>query len=59
MLVKLSTDKFVSEAAVEHGNHSTAKVEPSAAKPIYICPMHPEVQRDRPGECPKRRMTWN
>jgi Cu+-exporting ATPase len=23
------------------------------AKPIYTCPMHPEVQRDHPGNCPK------
>jgi Cu+-exporting ATPase len=22
-------------------------------KPIYICPMHPEVQQDHPGDCPK------
>ncbi len=20
---------------------------------LYICPMHPEVQRDHPGDCPK------
>ena len=23
------------------------------AKIIYTCPMHPEVQMDRPGKCPK------
>ena len=57
MPVKLSTDKSVSEAAVEHGNHSTAKVEPSAGKAIYTCPMHPEVQQDHPGDCPKCGMT--
>jgi Cu+-exporting ATPase len=47
----------VSEAVVEHGNRSTAKVEASAAKPIYTCPMHPEVQQDHPGNCPKCGMT--
>ncbi len=35
-----------------------AKPEPTAAVPasgkaIYTCPMHPEVQQDHPGECPK------
>ena len=55
MPVELSTDKSV--AAVEHGNHSTAKVQPSAANTIYTCPMHPEVQQDHPGNCPKCGMT--
>ncbi len=36
---------------------STTKVEPSAAKSIYTCPMHPEVQQDHPGNCPKCGMT--
>ncbi len=26
---------------------------PSAAKRIYTCPMHPEVEQDHPGACPK------
>src|SRR5664279_4649192 len=52
-----SADKSVSEAVVEHGNRSTAKVEASVAKPIYTCPMHPEVQQDHPGNCPKCGMT--
>jgi Cu+-exporting ATPase len=56
MLVK-SAEKSVTEAVVEHGNRSTAKVEASAAKPIYTCPMHPEVQQDHPGNCPKCGMT--
>ena len=57
MPVKLSPDESVSEAEVEHENPSTAKVESSAAKPIYTCPMHPEVQQDHPGNCPKCGMT--
>jgi Cu+-exporting ATPase len=24
---------------------------------LYTCPMHPEVQQDHPGECPKCGMT--
>ena len=36
---------------------STAPVAPSAAKSIYTCPMHPEVQQDHPGDCPKCGMT--
>src|ERR1019366_1968308 len=31
----------------------TTTVEPSATKSIYTCPMHPEVQQDHPGDCPK------
>ena len=44
-------------ALVEIGNHSTVKAESSAAEPVYTCPMHPEVQQSRPGECPKCGMT--
>src|ERR1700678_3587923 len=36
---------------------SEAAVKPSAAHSIYTCPMHPEVQQDHPGECPKCGMT--
>ncbi len=28
-------------------------VPPTAGKAIYTCPMHPEVQQDHPGNCPK------
>jgi len=47
----------LSEAAVEHGSHLAAKVAFSAAKPVYTCPMHPEVLQDHPGNCPKCGMT--
>jgi len=50
MPIKVSTDTSVSEAAVEGGNGSAAKIESST--PIYTCPMHPEVQRDHPGNVP-------
>jgi len=57
MRVKLSTDETVSESAVEPGNRPPATVESSTENPIYTCPMHPEVQQDHPGNCPKCGMT--
>lgn len=30
---------------------------PEPGKTIYTCPMHPEVQQDHPGDCPKCGMT--
>jgi Cu+-exporting ATPase len=58
MPANLFTDKRVIETEEpEQESHSTVKVEPSAAKPIYTCPMHPEVQQDHPGNCPKCGMT--
>src|SRR5665213_453532 len=53
MPVKSPPDESVSEAAVEHGTRPTAKVETSPANSIYTCPMHPEVQQNHPGDCPK------
>ena len=37
------------------GRDKLASPEPEAAQPgtIYTCPMHPEVQQDHPGSCPK------
>src|ERR1700691_4342994 len=57
MPVTLSTDESLRASLVESGNPSIAKTEPSAGEPIYTCPMHPEVQQSRPGECPKCGMT--
>jgi len=37
----------------ESAIHASAKAGPSVPKPIYTCPMHPEVQQDHPGACPK------
>lgn len=34
---------------------SASKSTPAAA--VYTCPMHPEVQSDKPGKCPKCGMT--
>ena len=37
----------------------TSGAEPEATQPgtIYTCPMHPEVQQDHPGNCPKCGMS--
>ena len=49
--------KFEADPAKYDG--STAKAEAKAATPVarsrggYLCPMHPEVRSDRPGECSK------
>ena len=32
---------------------SPATRTPASGKTIYTCPMHPEVQQDHPGDCPK------
>src|SRR5580698_5031376 len=53
MPVKTPADTTVSQ----HGVESAITVESSAAKPLYTCPMHPEVQQDHRGNCPKCGMT--
>src|SRR3984957_5812094 len=54
MPVKLFTDTSVGEVVIDRAK---ATVESSVATPIYTCPMHPEVQQDHPGNCPKCGMT--
>jgi Cu+-exporting ATPase len=38
-----------------HHHHHAAPADPSVAKEdsLYTCPMHPEILRDMPGDCPK------
>lgn len=38
-----------------HHHHHAAPAASSAAKEgsLYTCPMHPEILRDKPGDCPK------
>src|SRR6516225_547569 len=37
--------------------HSIDADRPPAGKRSYTCPMHPEVEQDHPGQCPKCGMT--
>lgn len=45
----------------EHNNHQMNVREADTSKPatkaVYTCVMHPEVQSDKPGDCPKCGMT--
>jgi P-type Cu+ transporter len=54
VLVKSSADGTMSEAAVVL--QASVQAQPQG-KVIYTCPMHPEVQQDHPGNCPKCGMT--
>ncbi|MBF0384358.1 MAG: heavy metal translocating P-type ATPase [Candidatus Omnitrophica bacterium] len=38
------------------GGASSPEKRPSSG-PVYTCPMHPEVEQDHPGDCPKCGMT--
>jgi Cu+-exporting ATPase len=42
---------------VDTQHHGSNLAMPPSGKEIYTCPMHPEVQRDHPGNCPKCGMT--
>ena len=45
---------FITLANAQHEGHNMpAKKEQTTTKEIYTCPMHPEVQSDKPGKCPK------
>ncbi|WP_157353965.1 heavy metal translocating P-type ATPase [Aromatoleum toluclasticum] len=44
-------DKFVAEPARYLAGKQSAKAVPKGTK--FTCPMHPEIVRDAPGECPK------
>jgi Cu+-exporting ATPase len=35
-----------------HHEHPSSPAAPAAPGATYTCPMHPEVERDRPGDCP-------
>jgi P-type Cu+ transporter len=33
-------------------HHSPITIHHSPTPPLYTCPMHPEIERDQPGDCP-------
>ncbi|MDR3706062.1 MAG: heavy metal-binding domain-containing protein [Paludibacteraceae bacterium] len=39
--------------ACSGGKKAEAKTSETKTAVIYTCPMHPEVQSDKPGKCPK------
>lgn len=43
--------KFLSESAT--AKPETKKQQKAPDKATYTCPMHPEVEQDHPGNCPK------
>ena len=42
-----------SNTAADHKGHSQTPTSEGKASAAYTCPMHPEVQSDKPGSCPK------
>ena len=46
-------DKFKTDPAAYLPGAGKAKVPAAAKGTVYTCPMHPEIERDAPGECPK------
>ncbi|MEO6280178.1 copper-translocating P-type ATPase [Roseateles sp.] len=70
MTLQLATDD---NAQTGHSHHATSPSGPMhpgapemrgaesnlslAADTVYTCPMHPEIQQERPGNCPKCGMT--
>jgi hypothetical protein len=37
----------------EHGTNTSAPKQVPAQGAVYTCPHHPEVEQNKPGECPK------
>ena len=44
--------KFLSAPATKK-QEEKKKAQKSQGKTIYTCPMHPEIEQDHPGDCPK------
>jgi Cu+-exporting ATPase len=44
--------KFAADPAKYLEPHAGAPKPPAKAGVIYTCPMHPQIRRDRPGNCP-------
>ncbi len=59
--MKGSDEQTDTVSADEHNHHEmnmdTAETSKPATKVAYTCPMHPEVQSDKLGKCPKCGMT--
>jgi hypothetical protein len=55
-LFVFSKGRFASLEENETGTGVAMKTEQPKPATIYACPMHPEVQKDQPGKCPKCQM---
>ncbi|MDH4173620.1 MAG: YHS domain-containing protein, partial [Betaproteobacteria bacterium] len=56
---KADPGRYLQETALAHGDHThhaqpapTRAAAPAPAGAQYTCPMHPEVLKDGPGDCP-------
>ncbi len=50
---KFLASKTASEPKQHDQDHHAADPKPAATADTYVCPMHPEVESDKPGACPK------
>ena len=53
---KTDATETTEEAVAEGTNAESTEPTEMEASVIYTCPMHPEVQQDKPGKCPKCEM---
>ncbi len=44
-------EKYLESESTDH--HQAAAESSEWSRPVYTCPMHPEVRQDGPGDCPK------
>lgn len=51
-----SRERETSNLAGQHQGHDSS-TGTMKGQEVYVCPMHPEVQSDKPGTCPKCGMT--
>ncbi len=46
-------NKFINKNKEEKRHPESVSIANDSQKSIYTCPMHPEVEQDKPGDCPK------
>jgi Cu+-exporting ATPase len=51
--VKKSNQKKIVKECCHSDGHKSRLPEEEAGTGLYVCPMHPEVQQEHPGDCPK------
>jgi hypothetical protein len=54
---RLSDEMKAKSDAAKNDREKSTVGESTPATAVYTCPMHPEVQSDKPGKCPKCGMT--